>query len=86
MIYWTYYKNYTEIEIVITLPTRSWVGVGWKSVQTNSTCKVMDPVLEVERKRRQALVLLRQKQVNFTTSEVKTLQYTLYNKLFHRLI
>ena len=69
-LHWAYVNNYQEIEVVLKVHTRSWVGIGWKPQRTNSSCKIMDPVLEVEEKRVQELISLRQKQINFTSNQV----------------
>ena len=69
-MYWRYVKDVTEIEVVMRVLTHSWVGVGWKSSDTTTRCKQLEPVLEVEAKHAEAQRLLLQKQASFTTTRV----------------
>ena len=70
-MYWRYVNSNTEIEVVMRVKTHSWVGVGWKSTTTTSTCKVLEPVLEVEAKHAEAQRLLLQKQASYKTDAVR---------------
>ena len=54
------------------MQTYSWIGVGWKPVSATIDCKKLDPVLEVEKKHREAQEMLLKRQANYKTKAVST--------------